>query len=216
MNQKLIIGIIVSMVVVGLTWVFIKSMKPLPGQTILWDSRNHIAAEGTKIDYVKNSKPNLVDNEPPTSGDHYPSWITKGFYDEPRADGYLVHSLEHGYIIISYNCEAKSSGLIPTVYAQNQQLMMTSGSVGSSSASLSQMPKAFSDGSCNSMKDQIKQVISKIGSQKMIAVPRVGMDSEVILTSWGKMEKLFSVNQDLISAFVNVYRDNGPEQTSEP
>lgn len=205
--------ILSSLVIIAvLIWAFNASTKPLPGDVYLWNSRTHLP-EGTQIDYKHNIQPNLSDNEPPTSGDHYPSWITKGFYDTPRPDGNLVHSQEHGYILIWYNCEIKPISLIPTVYAQIQ---MTSGSEGSASATLAQMPKAFSDGSCDGMKNQIKAVISNLGDHKMIAVPRMGMDSQIILTAWGRIEKLKSVDQAKIQDFVNAYRDNGPEPTVEP
>ncbi len=40
---------------------------------------------------------------PGTSGDH---WVTPsecGIYDEPLADDRVVHNMEHGHVIISYN-----------------------------------------------------------------------------------------------------------------
>lgn len=46
--------------------------------------------------------------DPPTSGTHYPVWGAPGFYDEVVEDGYLVHNLEHGYIIIWYDCDQTS------------------------------------------------------------------------------------------------------------
>jgi hypothetical protein len=51
--------------------------------------------EGSVISYSTN---------PPSSGHHYPIWAEPGFYDEPADDGYLVHNLEHGYVIIWYDC----------------------------------------------------------------------------------------------------------------
>ncbi len=50
--------------------------------------------------------------DPPTSGTHYPTWWEPGFYDETSLQattvaapaGYLVHNLEHGYVIFWYNC----------------------------------------------------------------------------------------------------------------
>lgn len=206
-KRWIVIGIIVASFIAFLVWLFAVSSKPLPGEQALQPGRNHLE-EGSKIDYKFN---------PPTSGDHYPSWITKGFYDSPRPDGNLVHSQEHGYIIIWYDCEKMVHGslfMVKSAYAQG--IGMTFGSEGSSSASLESMPKAFSDGSCDSLKTGIKNIINKYGPHKLIAVPRVGMDHKIIVTAWGRMMKLDLLDENLIKEFINDFRDAGPEHTDEP
>ena len=40
---------------------------------------------------------------PPTSGDHWDWWARCGFYKEGLADERIVHNLEHGNIVVSYN-----------------------------------------------------------------------------------------------------------------
>lgn len=76
--------------------------SPLPGLypgTILPGIRfpdlgqEHVEV-GTSISYNSN---------PPTSGTHYPYPAAWGIYKDPPADGFLVHNLEHGGVIISYN-----------------------------------------------------------------------------------------------------------------
>jgi Protein of unknown function (DUF3105) len=42
--------------------------------------------------------------EPPSSGNHYPIWADFKTYTTPVPWGHLVHSLEHGAIVIVYNC----------------------------------------------------------------------------------------------------------------
>lgn len=49
---------------------------------------------GTSVTYNSN---------PPTSGPHYPYPAGWGIYKNPPADEFLVHNLEHGGVIISYN-----------------------------------------------------------------------------------------------------------------
>lgn len=205
MNRSVLVGVGIIIFIGFLGWLFIISTRPLPGTEVLQEGRNHLS-EGSKIDYQFN---------PPTSGDHYPSWIAKGFYEEPRMDGNLIHSLEHGYIIIWYDCEIVNSSwlMVNSVYAQAQA--MTQGSEGTPSAKLSDMPKAFSDGSCDQTKTQIKAVLQKYGPHKLIAMPRIGLDSPIVLTAWGKMEKLQFVDENRIKDFINSYRDNGPERTNE-
>lgn len=52
-------------------------------------------------------------SDPPAGGKHYASTYRAGFYNESdvaglpqRPEGYLVHNLEHGYILYYYNCAA--------------------------------------------------------------------------------------------------------------
>jgi hypothetical protein len=44
--------------------------------------------------------------EPPSSGNHYNSWAAYQTYSAPIPWGNLVHSMEHGAIVIVYNCPA--------------------------------------------------------------------------------------------------------------
>ncbi len=84
----------VSLLVAGILFT---SARPLRGQEQPILGRDHVA-EGELADQVSP--------DPPTSGSHYEVSAAPGFYDEPISDGYLVHSLEHGYVILSYNCDA--------------------------------------------------------------------------------------------------------------
>ncbi len=44
------------------------------------------------------------DSNPPTSGPHYPAWAAYTTYTAPVPWGYLVHDLEHGGVVIAYDC----------------------------------------------------------------------------------------------------------------
>jgi hypothetical protein len=41
---------------------------------------------------------------PPTSGPHYPIWAAYKTYTTPVDRGFYVHDLEHGGVVIAYNC----------------------------------------------------------------------------------------------------------------
>lgn len=75
-----------------LVWAYFQLSKSLPGDVLSDSGREHVAV-GTVVEYNSN---------PPTSGPHYADWTRAGIYEEPVEDGHLVHSLEHGYVIISY------------------------------------------------------------------------------------------------------------------
>lgn len=68
---------------------------PTLGEDIPIAGADHIEVDTVATDWNSN---------PPTSGQHYGQWAPAGFYDDEIPDGYLVHDMEHGYIIIYYNC----------------------------------------------------------------------------------------------------------------
>lgn len=43
-------------------------------------------------------------SNPPSSGNHYPVWPAYRTYTTPVPWGFLVHGLEHGAVVIVYNC----------------------------------------------------------------------------------------------------------------
>ena len=53
--------------------------------------------------HVAQDTPITYNTDPPTSGTHYPGATEGGFYDSPIPAGNLVHTMEHGGIIIYYN-----------------------------------------------------------------------------------------------------------------
>ncbi len=105
------IAIIIGVILLGGAWVgkgIVREVsKPLPGKLLADLGREHIPqSQWEKFKYNSN---------PPTSGPHDPEWIRAGVYDTPQGDGHLIHSLEHGYIIISYRCEDQDKNCLDFV-----------------------------------------------------------------------------------------------------
>ncbi|MGH2459518.1 MAG: DUF3105 domain-containing protein [Chloroflexota bacterium] len=74
----------------------------LLGVPIPDEGRVHVP-EGSAINYRHN---------PPASGPHYPSPKDWGIYTATVADGYWVHNLEHGGIVVLYDCPAGCSQVV--------------------------------------------------------------------------------------------------------
>ncbi len=82
-----------------------KISKPLFGQVVKVVSREHVP-DGTKMTYNSN---------PPAAGAHYAQPQDAGIYTTPPADGHLVHSLEHGAVILWYNPKLLTQAQIATL-----------------------------------------------------------------------------------------------------
>ena len=53
--------------------------------------------------HVDNDQTVEYSNSPATSGDHWATPISCGFYEDGLSDERIVHNLEHGNIVVSYN-----------------------------------------------------------------------------------------------------------------
>lgn len=97
----------IALLVIGLVAVLVwNNIRPASGQELPIQGADHIPTGEDPGEYSTN---------PPTSGPHYSAPLEAGFYDEadlpdlgPYPQGHLVHNLEHGYIVIWYNCDLLS------------------------------------------------------------------------------------------------------------
>ena len=214
MNKKfLIIGVVAIALIAFIVWLFIESSKPLSGTKITDLGRKHVPG-GEKVDYNSN---------PPTSGAHDENWIRSGVYSLPQDDKKLVHSLEHGYVIMSYNCGYKGKSgqgeLIREVYAHGIEEASSSAEA-TSSGTLSAI---FKSAECHKLVDQLIAIYEKRGKIRLIVVPRPNLDSKIALTAWDYLDKFDSstgsgltVSEiDRIEKFIDTHLNQGPEKTME-
>jgi hypothetical protein len=64
----------------------------LQGDRVPYEGNTHVPM-GSDIQYRAH---------PPASGNHYPTPAPRGVYPEGLLEGFWVHSLEHGYIVLAY------------------------------------------------------------------------------------------------------------------
>lgn len=74
----------------------------LLGVPVADEGRTHVA-EGSAISYKHN---------PPASGPHYPSPKPWGIYTDTVPPGYWVHDLEHGGVVVLYDCPSGCSQVV--------------------------------------------------------------------------------------------------------
>jgi hypothetical protein len=56
--------------------------------------------------HVPSCSPVIYRTNPLSSGNHYNFWATYKIYSSPFLPGFWVHSMEHGGVVITYNCPA--------------------------------------------------------------------------------------------------------------
>ena len=68
---------------------------------------------------------------------------------------------------------------------------------------------------CETVKAELRGVVDRFKEWKVVAVPRENADAAIALTAWGRIDKLEAYDEDRIVAFVDYWRDKGPERTAE-
>ena len=126
-------------------------------------------------------------SDPPTSGQHYSIPAPAGFYEEAILDEHVVHSLEHGYVILYFNCELKYG----TGEAARQ--------------------------ACDELWVEIAYAMQAAGvwdqtnTPKMIVLPRPEMENFITYTSWGRLYRVDDFHPDEYLRYVELYRGVAPE-----
>jgi hypothetical protein len=225
--------VIVLLVLAGGAFIYMEASKPrgavtAPGETIADLGRGHI----TDISQVK------FNSNPPTSGDHFSVWLKAGEYRAPVSDGYLIHSLEHGYVIISYNCDRSlvdsefsifNSQFSKEVYAAdstpsaNVSEIMVKMQTPPNNASTFNSETAPYDTvslSQNFQSDACKDLVGKLVNfsknyTRIIIIPRPNMDHTLALTGWNHLLYQDKWNESEAKKFVDALENQGPEKTLE-
>ena len=100
LKSNLVWGGIGVVLLVIIALVISQSVRPAVGESVpIMVSSPHIPVD---------SDPGEYNSDPPTSGPHYAEEARAGFFDNNNYQfpvGYLVHNLEHGYVIFWYNCD---------------------------------------------------------------------------------------------------------------
>jgi hypothetical protein len=233
-TPKIITVIVICLIVLGfLGFGLYKAFNmPLPGQEIAYDCSNDVDFSRMENLDVKTADKCRVhvnigtvvhyQTNPPVFGPHYPDWVRAGVYEAPKDDRNLVHSLEHGYVEIHYNCGFSSQN--PDPLGQNNSSESAKFATGSAeqATTSAQLSPAFSSSECKSLVAQLTKIYDDEGHTKLIVVPRPNLDANLAVTAWGRIDKwrfsgtvLTKSDIDKIKNFIEVLRGHGPEQTME-
>jgi len=139
-----------------------KETLPLEGNSIPVESLRHVAMENVK-----------KTQDPQTSGDHFGGGVAgPGIHDEPVEDGLIIHSLEHGAVVVHYD------------------------------------PNQLDENEVGELKDFFRTELRG----KKILLPRPNMTTPIIMTSWGQILSLESLDKEKMVLFMAANNDRGPER----
>jgi hypothetical protein len=136
-------------------------------------------SEGSAVAYASN---------PPSSGPHYPSWANFQEFAHPVDDGYLVHSMEHGAVLLLYKC-ADDGGSCSDMIAQLRAVR----------------DAVPTDPLC----DPGIRV-------RVILAPRSANDAAVTAAAWGNTYRADCVDAPSLAAFITAHYAHGPEDFCFP
>ena len=101
-------AIIAVLVIAGFVVPSLVGLGGGAGQTV-GSSYEYVSGVGQQHDimvtrqHVPESATVKYDTVPATSGDHWAQWSECGFFEQELPDERVVHNLEHGNIVVSYN-----------------------------------------------------------------------------------------------------------------
>lgn len=174
LTSRLLWGALGLVVLAGIGFLLWLAFRPSVGESV------PIMADTEHIE--EGQQPGPYNSDPPTSGPHYASDLRAGFYEQSdlssfpeNPEGYLVHNLEHGYVIFWYNCAL------------------------------------LTEQECSDFKDQIRTVMNDFNEVKVIAFPWETIDVPVVMTSWGKMQRMEEFDAQLAARFIERNRNRSPE-----
>ena len=135
--------------------------------------RDHIAAGAPAPTYNSN---------PPTSGPHSPRFVDWGIVDQLPPKEVMVHNMEHGGVIVWYNCQGGPS---PLTSAQCQELRTNLAGV--------VQPRLAA-------------------KKEIVMGAYADMRQRIALTAWGKLDAFDEFDAQRVARFIDTYeRAYNPE-----
>jgi hypothetical protein len=155
---------------------------PLPGETectviettgIPVASAKHVAL-CTPVDYATN---------PPSGGDHWPTWAAYAKHDTPVPREMYVHNLEHGAVVFAYRCASSCPDVVKA---------------------LSDTYDLVGDGIC---------LVPGGPVARVLLTPDPDLDTPIAITAWGKTYTATCIDKPSMKAFLVKAYGYGTEAT---
>lgn len=143
------------------------------------EGANHVAV-CTVIDYG---------TKPPSSGDHYPVWGAYKTYTSAIPEGFWVHDLEHGAVVLTYNCAVGQGGASECA-----------GEVAAAQQMIDSLPQ---DPACVELAENVLR--------RVVMTPDPKLDVRFAASAWGWTLRANCFDATVFRAFAMAHYDMGPE-----
>ncbi len=159
-----------------------QSAAPAPFLGTFYASQGHAhLAPGEPDDFLYNS-------DPPTSGPHRELFTDTFISPQPLPAYVQVHLLEHGNVLLQYNCNCpNTAAALGSIAMEYDKHLMTTGAL---QPSVSDVQNGEEQGFA------------------VIVAPYPHMKSTIALTAWTRFATLPTVDKQKITAFINAYLHN--------
>lgn len=136
--------------------------------------------------HVPDGMPVAYNSNPPSSGPHYGSWANFQEFTQPVDDRYLVHALEHGAVLLLYDCEGSACAPIVAALRAIRDAVPT---------------------------DPLCDPSIRV---RVILAPRPGNDDPVAAAAWGAIYRATCVDTRSLLRFVVDHYSKAPEAFCTP
>ena len=168
------------------------SERPTPAETpgTHFPSQGHPGHDKTDPSQVAGF---VYNSDPPTSGMHLEHFSDALINAKPLPKWLQVHLLEHGNVLLQYNCNC------PDIVAALTQIASEYDN------------RQLAAGQTTFTPDDVSR-IEEAGTGVIVA-PYPGMKHKIALTAWTRLESLDSIDQSKIGGFINAYLTNEANAT---
>jgi hypothetical protein len=148
-------------------------------------------------------------SNPPSSGAHYPIWAAFRRHDAPVPRGYYVHDLEHGAVVLLYNC-ALLAGAAGTADAATADTAVdaSDGGAGAACASVIAALQAASDAIAD---DPLCMSLDAGVRVRTVITPDPLIDVPVAAAAWGWTYKAMCADEPTLADFARSHYGQAPE-----
>jgi Protein of unknown function (DUF3105) len=146
--------------------------------------------------HVACTPPPVYGTNPPSSGNHYPSWADYKTYATPVPWGHLMHALEHGAVVIVYNCPGGCAAEVARAQALIDAMPPVDG---------------LADGVGPLKLGQADPTCAAPTKRRLILAPDPKLDVRWAATAWTWTLKSSCFDEAAFAAFIKAHADQMPE-----
>jgi hypothetical protein len=148
------------------------------------EGRTHVALCAV-VDYRTN---------PPSSGNHYPIWASYKTYSSPIPEGFWVHDLEHGAVVLTYNCAVGAAADSGTCNDE----------IAAAAAMIASLPD---DPECDALGQGVRR--------RSVLAPDPKLNVRFAASAWGWTLRADCFDDPVFRAFETAHYGHGPEDLCE-